>query len=1044
MRPKILEIEGLQSFKAPQIIDFAQLGENGLFGIFGPTGSGKSTILDAITFALYGKVKRAERGTQGIINMDRQSARVAFTFELLKDGSRRTFRVERVYQRKKNAANSNVCEPKVVRLLELFDDGVIPLCDKATEVSNQIENLLGLNHEDFTRAVVLPQNSFQEFLLLDNSKKRAMLERIFYLEDYGKRLLEKIAHKLSRMKSQKDHLDGQMSAYQDATNKALAEARSERQQARQEKKQLDEQFAQMEKTYRESAVIWQLTRELADIQKRQNVLLQDQALMEQQKVQLAQAVKADQVFDRIQQVKRLKEKLTIAQTEATSLEKRLPESRQQLEEITTIWQLLKEESTTQQPALVERKTQLWAGLSMISEIDLLEKQYQATSDQWRQQSAQLKIQQEQQKNNEATKQQVSRQLKELEQQIQQNQVTPAYRQALQQGLEWENELNRQNKIAEDIKDLKLKYVNKLKELTGQQNKTLEQLAQADGQRITLAGAYQALENQLKAHTAYHLALSLEENQPCPVCGSQHHPQPAANSIFTESLEQEPGQDIEQDFEATRQKWQEAIDLVQTLEKGHLQQKAEISNWQERLKEQNEKEQKLLEQIKETKAELSQTLESVELQALNVKAALKQLSEQDQEVWDKQKLQAKLQKDMEQYNQAEQSFQVMVQQLEQALALTRAEGENLAKQKSELAAKLFTLSGGADIQLEIKKIEVKLAEYISLDKAYQEKRDGLQKTFDQLAKEFDLEQNKVKLYQESLQQEQEGLQVELNKLGFADVDQVEQAHLDQAAQSELHATLEIYDQASVKLNLEHKLIVEKLAGRHIDELAWQQIETDYQDLAAAQEAGLARSEAANSRYELTRTRHEKWQEIKGAHAEVAKQYELHDQIQKLLKGDRNKDNSFIDYIAEERMRYIAFNASEILGTMTQYKYGLEIDMQMGFMIRDNGNGGIVRSVSTLSGGEIFLTSLALALALSEQIQLKGQSPLEFFFLDEGFGTLDGELLDAVMDALEGLSCSSRMVGLISHVPEMRCRMERRLIVQPPTLQGEGSQVRIEKA
>lgn len=102
------------------------------------------------------------------------------------------------------------------------------------------------------------------------------------------------------------------------------------------------------------------------------------------------------------------------------------------------------------------------------------------------------------------------------------------------------------------------------------------------------------------------------------------------------------------------------------------------------------------------------------------------------------------------------------------------------------------------------------------------------------------------------------------------------------------------------------------------------------------------------------------------------------------------------------------------------------------------------VTSLSGGETFLTSLSLALALSEQIQLKGQSPLEFFFLDEGFGTLDRSLLDNVMDSLERISKKERMIGLISHVPELRGRIGRRLMVEPPASVGEGTRVFIEKA
>jgi len=102
------------------------------------------------------------------------------------------------------------------------------------------------------------------------------------------------------------------------------------------------------------------------------------------------------------------------------------------------------------------------------------------------------------------------------------------------------------------------------------------------------------------------------------------------------------------------------------------------------------------------------------------------------------------------------------------------------------------------------------------------------------------------------------------------------------------------------------------------------------------------------------------------------------------------------------------------------------------------------VTSLSGGETFITSLALALALSKQIQLKGQSPLEFFFLDEGFGTLDRNLLDTVIDSLERLSTKERVIGVISHVPELKNRIARRLIVEPPTADGMGSKIYIEKA
>ena len=106
MKPIYLEIEGLQSYKALQKIDFEKLLENGLFGIFGSTGSGKSTVLDAITLALYGKVSRASRGTQGIMNNESERMRVMFEFSMLDGSERKRFRIERVYGRK----NENGCE----------------------------------------------------------------------------------------------------------------------------------------------------------------------------------------------------------------------------------------------------------------------------------------------------------------------------------------------------------------------------------------------------------------------------------------------------------------------------------------------------------------------------------------------------------------------------------------------------------------------------------------------------------------------------------------------------------------------------------------------------------------------------------------------------------------------------------------------------------------------------------------------------------------------------------------------------------------------
>lgn len=156
----------------------------------------------------------------------------------------------------------------------------------------------------------------------------------------------------------------------------------------------------------------------------------------------------------------------------------------------------------------------------------------------------------------------------------------------------------------------------------------------------------------------------------------------------------------------------------------------------------------------------------------------------------------------------------------------------------------------------------------------------------------------------------------------------------------------------------------------------------------------------------------------------------------------KGNTFVEFLAEEQLESVARDASARLSMLTRQRYAIEVDSEGGFVMRDDANGGVRRPVSSLSGGETFLTSLSLALALSAQIQLRGEYPLQFFFLDEGFGTLDQDLLDTVVTALEKLQSDNLAVGVISHVQELRARLPKKLIVHPAEPSGRGTRVSLE--
>lgn len=172
-------------------------------------------------------------------------------------------------------------------------------------------------------------------------------------------------------------------------------------------------------------------------------------------------------------------------------------------------------------------------------------------------------------------------------------------------------------------------------------------------------------------------------------------------------------------------------------------------------------------------------------------------------------------------------------------------------------------------------------------------------------------------------------------------------------------------------------------------------------------------------------------------QILHKLDLLKELDGLFKGKR-----FVEFVSRYYLDYISREADACLKNMTGNGYGMETDGSGMFVIRDYKNGGAVRSASTLSGGETFMASLALALALSSGIQMKGAAPMELFFLDEGFGTLDETCLDIVMEALEKVRTRKRSVGIITHVEEIKSRIPVRLIVEPARTGEGGSRVHIE--
>lgn len=1207
MRPKLLEIEGLQSFTEAQTIDFDVLGESGLFGIFGPTGSGKSTILDAITFALYGRVKRADNGTQGIINSRCSKARVAFTFELSRNGTRTSYRVERTYQRKKGSPNS--CEPKVVRLTELTAGGEIPLCDKATEVSTKVRELLGLGSEDFTRAVVIPQNSFHEFLMLNNAERRGMLERIFYLEEYGRQLNDKIARRIAGLKSRLDVLTGELSGYADASPEALEEAKIAMESAAKARDDAQNELKGMEVAFSKAREIWGLVQDAEDIERKLTEHKTREQEITEKRQRLDRAVKAEGLAAMIIQTRKLGAKLADTDAKLKEVLEELPGLGKELSETRAGYDRAKSKRAAEQPKLVEQRTRLNDALVIKKEIDALSARMEALSQ------AVAEIADASDEKAQAVEKSVRehdalrQRMTELTVKAERFRTRPEYRREIQEGAALEKEiasldknrkqlLSRKDAVSKTITEL-CKKLDEIRKKIDDNLKTQEELdaalkaiedkkpadrttvlkmidrvrmaqnvydmmmhkkkeaeqcrAKSEGHAAALkdlesrcrdldkerAAAAEACENirlelerylqELDKHSAYTLSKKLKEGEPCPVCGSASHPAPAASDstqelavleanasdarsrladaeiklreaeraalISGENLKAKREQldlalsELEQkekEYEAERQK---LPDKLKDLEPAQLRQeinKADamvneklqaIETWEKEqsgLKERREKQNSVTSALRisengiisELKVNqdngelLDRELDELEerLAALgsrhseflkrhsvaSAEAELARLAENDRNL-------SLTEDELEKTRKLGDELRAGIDRSNEELTKLNAERikletdiRNLASQIGDREARLAELTGGTDIEEGIRSIDENLAKMDAEEKEYAQRLEGLEKRYNELSARQSLLTNQLNIYTENLQKENAKLAAALAEKGFIGPDEAEASLIEPEDQKALKAEIEQYDQALMNLTAQKQMLEKKLGGRTITKEEWEQTESSYAELSERAKVCVSACEVARSRYIAISEKHQKWLVIKKEYNEMNHKHGLFDQIQKLLNAKRGKDNSFIDYIAEERLRYVAANASRTLDDITRHRYALELDTESGFIIRDNANGGIHRMVASLSGGETFLTSLSLALALSEQIQLKGQSPLEFFFLDEGFGTLDQELLDTVLDSLERLSSSNRVIGVISHVPELKARIGRRLIVTPPGFDGAGSRVSIEKA
>lgn len=1170
MRPIKLEIKGLNSYVNKQTIDFEKLTERGLFGIFGKTGSGKSTILDAITLSLYGSIAR---NTKEYINSLSEKSEISYEFEI---GSRR-YVVDRHIIRSKAGG----IKTSYARVIEKLGDGSENvLADKVNEVNETIIKIIGLTANDFTKSVVLPQDKFNDFLKLGGIDRRNMLERIFNLEKYGKKLIENVRHRKNKTKTHVDMLQVSLSHYEEVSDEKYDEMIK--------KLEIDKEDCRVKnRLYKEKVEKYDIDKIIYENQKRYNeakellkVYEDKKEEIEEKRKKMSRAENANMIDPYIDNVEKLrkqfddsKNQLKIIEEEIRLIKKDLEISRGKFAEIER-----KKDDTI--PRLSEDKVKFERAINLLEETNKLSERLTRLKVEGEKLESKKK---ELLKNIEDIKAQqnlYAGKIKDSENRLYEINVPAAFRQNIEKGYSHIKELNEVKKELEkseiDLQKCEAEYsennialklvgrdrdsvkerieevenrinimiknspltaeeITKKTEYVTEMKSELKTLKQLEEERDNLQNelndclekrhrlsreistsedrlskvrkdmetAKKNIEEFRYLNRVSDIRKELQDGKPCPVCGSLDHMRTDSTN-YDDRIEYYEG--ILNKEKANEREEIERLDSLKIKRSGYIS--------EEKIK---------TEAINKKKAEIGER-NSLELskkydsETRNLEAEKRAVSDWNIE---KDRLEEDLKRYKDDYSRNDKEFTRIDELLKGIMRRRLSLSENVSELKSKkdnleleiVSIKRITkvddifskleeikaneiesenvekeLSEFRNIKSEIDKefddcktsihsIEVEISsiekDFEGNKKQYIEKTDEAQRitrgknpnellekteqeinkinsSYADLKKEFD-DKSKAREDKDSLRSKVQGecntteeqldyykkvLKDMLAKYRFDSAYTVKKFVMPTIDIEIMRKEISDYDEGRKNLDFKIDDLEKKLDGRKVKEEEFDRLNEEI--VLLKDEIGELEKNNAVLFNRITAMKKdlEKKKKIKSEYDEVSNDYRLLDEIDRIIQG-----NKFVEYVATNHLKYIALEASKRLSTITNGRYALEINDALEFVMRDNFNGGERRGVDTLSGGETFLTSLSLALALSSQIQMKGNAPLEFFFLDEGFGSLDVELLDTVMESLEKLHSSNLSIGIISHVEELKNRVPVKLVVTAGEI-GEGSKVKIE--